>query len=193
MRSRPRHARARRRPWWAVLLVGALLAAVVAWLVVCVDVLLSPEVDPHERVDAVYVIGPAETRIDQALALMDEGLAPVLLATTSVRDDGTTYATGHCGTVAATYRVKCVLPDPYTTRGEARLLGEQVEAHGWTRVAVLTSTVHAARTRMLAERCVDAEVLMWTTQEGDRGVVGTLEAFAYQSAAWAKAQLERGC
>ena len=194
MTYRPRHAHARRaRPWWAVLLAGTLLAAVVAWLAVCVDVLLSPEVAPHERVDAVYVIGPAETRIDQALALVDDGLAPVLLATTSVREDGTTYATDHCGTTGATYRVECVVPDPYTTRGEARTLAEQVDAHGWTRVAVLTSTVHAARTRMLMERCVDAEVLMWTTDERPRGVVGTLRGFVYQSAAWAKAQVVRGC
>lgn len=178
------------------MLVGTVVAAVMTWLAVCVDVLVTPQVDPHQRVDAVYVLGPAETRIDGALELVDAGLAPVLLATTSVRADGTTYATEHCGTVGATYRVQCVLPDPYTTRGEARVLGEQVADHGWTRVAVLTSTVHAARARMLMERCVgaDTEVLMWTLDDRpDPGVVGRLRGFVYQSAAWAKAQLEPGC
>lgn len=189
-----RHASRGRRPWWLGMLAGTLVAAVVAWLAVCVDVLVSPQVDPHGHVDAVYVLGPAETRIDAALGLMDEGVAPVLLATTSVRDDGTTYATEHCGRVAATYRVECVLPDPYTTRGEARVLGEQVTAHGWARVAVLTSTVHAARARMLMERCTDAEVLMWTLDDRpDPGPVERLQGFVYQSAAWVKAQLERGC
>ncbi|AXH96909.1 YdcF family protein [Ornithinimicrobium avium] len=196
MRHRQRHPAHRRgqRPWWLGMLAGTLVAAVVAWLAVCVDVLVTPQVDPHGRVDAVYVLGPAETRIGAALDLMDQGLAPVLLATTSVREDGTTYATGHCGTAAATYRVECVLPDPYSTRGEAQVLGEQVAAHGWTRVAVLTSTVHTARARMLMERCVDAEVLMWTLDDRpDPGVVARLEGFVYQSAAWVKAQLERDC
>lgn len=195
MTHRPRHAArlARTRPWWAGMVVGVLVAGLVAWLAVCVDVLLSPQIDPQQRVDAVYVIGPAETRIDQALALMDDGLAPVLLATTSVKDSGETYETGHCGTVAPTYRVECVLPDPYTTRGEAQVLGEKVAAHGWTRVAVLTRTAHVPRTRMLMERCTDAEVLMWGADRGDRSIVGVLETFIYQSAAWAKAQLVRGC
>lgn len=176
------------------MLAATLAVAVVTWLAVCVDTVAHPRIDPHERVDAVYVLGPAETRIDAALDLVDQGLAPVLLATTSVRDDGSTYATEHCGTVGPTYRVECVLPDPYTTRGEARLLGGQVADHGWTRVAVLTSTAHAARARMLVERCTDAEVLMWTLDDRpDPGLVAQLRAFVYQSAAWVKAQVERGC
>lgn len=182
------------RPWWLGLLAGTVAAALVTWLAVCVDTVATPRVDPHGRVDAVYVLGPAETRIPAALDLMDQGLAPVLLATTSLRPDGSSYATSHCGTVGATYRVGCVVPEPYTTRGEARVLGEQVAEHGWRRVAVLTSTAHAARARMLVERCTDAEVLMWTLQDRpDPGVVAWAEAFVYQSAAWVKAQVERGC
>lgn len=118
----------------------------------------------------------------------------LLLATTSVSSrTGAPFATTHCGTVADGYRVECVLPEPYTTRGEARVLGEQVLGHGWSRVAVLTSAPHAARARMLVERCTDAEVLVWTVGNEPRGVRGWGSAFVYQSAAWVKAQLLRGC
>lgn len=180
------------RPWLHML-AALTLACLVAWVSVCVDVLAHPQTDPVEQVDAVYVIGPVETRIGETLALMDTGVAPVLLATTSVDRFGRTYATEHCGTSTATYRVECVLPDPYTTQGEAQLLGEQVAKHGWTRVAVLTSTPHLARTRLLMERCTDAEVLMWPVGDGPGGVGGWAQAFVYQSAAWVKTQLVRDC
>jgi hypothetical protein len=188
--------RARRRR--AVLAVATLalvgLVGLVVWLAVCVDVLMHPEVDPQQPVDAAYVLGPVETRIEDARAVLAAGVAPVLLATTSVNaQTGEPFATGHCGMVTDGYRVECVLPDPYSTRGEARVLGEQVEAQGWSRVAVLTSTPHAARARMLAERCTDAEVLVWTVGVEPHGVRGWAGAFVYQSAAWAKAQLVRGC
>ena len=182
------------RPWLTAG-AAALLAALITWVSVCVDVVVSPAVDGVGPVDAVYALGPVETRVEEVLALMDAGAAPVLLATTSVNPDtGAHYATEHCATRTAGYRVECVLPDPYTTRGEARVLGARVEEHGWTRVAVMTSTPHAARARMLMERCTDAEVLVWTTDAAtDRSARGWVRASVYQSAAWVKAQLLRDC
>lgn len=182
------------RPWLTTL-VATVLAALVTWVAVTLDVVVDPQVDEVGPVDAVYVIGPVETRIEEALAVMDSGVAPVLLATTSVNPDtGEHYATDHCGLRTATYRVECVLPDPYTTRGEARVLGARVEQHAWDRVAVMTSTPHAARTRMLMERCTDADVLVWATDAGtDRSLRGWAQAAVYQSGAWVKAQLLRGC
>lgn len=190
--ARRRHASPRGR-WLAAL--GGLVVALAVWLVLCVDHVARPEVDPVGPVDAAYLIGPAETKIDAALAIMDEGAAPVLLATTSVNaETGEAYATGHCGLEAPAYRVGCVLPEPYTTRGEARLLAAQVDDHGWSRVAVITSTPHAARTRMLMERCVDAEVLLWTVDTSGSGSLrGWAGQFVYQSAAWVKAQVVRDC
>ncbi|MGO0575716.1 hypothetical protein [Ornithinimicrobium panacihumi] len=164
------------------------------WFLLCIDKIATPRIDEVQEVDAVYVIGPVETRIDEVLATMDSGVAPVLLATTSINQStGEPYATGHCGEERKGYRVECVLPDPYTTRGEARLLGEKIEENGWERVAVMTSTPHAARTRLLMERCTDAEVLVWTVHDGKRSWSGWASAFVYQSAAWAKAQIERDC
>lgn len=182
------------RPWLTTL-IATVLAALVTWVAVSLDVVVDPQVDEVGPVDAAYVIGPVETRIEEALAVMDTGVAPVLLATTSVNaDTGEHYATDHCRLRTATYRVECVLPEPYTTRGEARVLGARVAEHGWDRVAVMTSTPHAARTRMLMERCTDADVLVWTTDAGtDRSLRGWAQAAVYQSGAWLKAQLLRGC
>ncbi|MGC5584681.1 hypothetical protein ACPYOC_10095 [Ornithinimicrobium sp. W1665] len=182
------------RPWLTAS-AATLVAALVTGVSVAVDVVGSPAVDEVGPVDAVYVIGPVETRIEEALAVMDRGVAPVLLATTSVHaGTGEPYATDHCGLRTATYRVECVLPDPYSTRGEARILGDRAAGHGWSRVAVMTSTPHAGRTRLLMERCTDAEVLLWTTDAAtDRSLRGRVRAGLYQSAAWVKTQVLRGC
>lgn len=183
----------RRRRALAVCALGTLVALTV-WVAICLDHVASPRIDDRAPVDAVYVIGPVETRIKEAFSIMDEGVAPLLLATTSVdQRTGEAYATDHCGLATGLYRVECVLPDPYTTRGEARLLAQQVEQHGWSRVAVITSTPHAARTRLLMERCVGADVLVWTADDQDREWTDWLGQFVYQSGAWVKTQVVTNC
>lgn len=184
----------RRRPrLWLRVGAGLVVLAVGAWVGVCVRYVAHPDIDAHERVDALYVLGPVETRLDEALALMDAGLAPVMLATTSIDEaTGTPYFTDHCGRVTATYRIECVVPDPYTTRGEAELLAEQVREHGWTKVAILTSTAHASRAGLLMRRCVAASVLVWD-YPSDNSVTGWLSEFVHQSGGWVQAQLDPGC
>ncbi|WP_256841522.1 hypothetical protein [Ornithinimicrobium cryptoxanthini] len=177
-------------------LVGAAVLSVAAltiWLVVGWDHIVTPDVDDVGPVDAVFVIGPAETRMPHAMDLMGEAEASLLLSTTSVDPEtGQPYPRDYCGLERAAYRIECVIPEPYSTTGEARLLGERAEAQGWSRVAVITSTPHAARTRLLMERCTDAEVLIWTVDD-DRDLGGWAREFAYQSAAWVKTQVVRGC
>lgn len=151
-----------------------------------------PEIDELAQVDAVYVLGPVETRIDEALAVMDQGVAPLLLATTSVNQrTGEEYATEHCGRQTPGYAVECVIPEPYTTQGEARLLAAQVEEHGWTEVAVITSRDHAARARLWMERCVPVEVLIWEDGRSD-GPPG-MSSVVHQTGGWVAAELEEGC
>ncbi|WP_134772058.1 ElyC/SanA/YdcF family protein [Ornithinimicrobium flavum] len=165
------------------------------WLWVVVDHVAHPEVDPRQEVDAVYVLGPVETRIEQTLAVMDSGVAPVLLATTSINQEtGDAYATDHCGLVTDRYRVECVVPEPYNTRGEAAVLAAAVEENGWERVAVITSTPHTARARMLMERCVDADILMWPVERDERRSWSAwLGSFVYESGAWVKTQVVKDC
>ena len=185
----PRRSRTRR---WVGLGLAVVLAFV-GWIGVCVRYVGHPDIDPHERVDALYVLGPVETRYDEAIALMDAGLAPVMLATTSIDPyNGMPFFTDHCGRVTPTYRIECVLPDPYNTRGEAELLAGQVAVHGWRKVAILTSTPKASRARMLMQRCTTASVLVWDYPD-DRTAAGWLEEFVHQSGGWVQAQLDPGC
>ena len=59
-------------------------------------------------------------------------------------------------------------------------------------MAVLTSTPHAARARLLMERCVDAEVLVWDYPQ-ERSTRSWVQAAIYQTGGWVKAQLQRDC
>jgi uncharacterized SAM-binding protein YcdF (DUF218 family) len=184
-RSRPRHVSA------ATFLV--LVTLLITWLVVGWDHIVTPLVDDPQAVDVVFVIGPAETRMPPAMDLAHETGAGLLLTTTSVDPvTGQPYPRDYCGTERANITVECVIPDPYTTRGEARLLGARASAEGWQRVAVVTSTPHSARTRLLMERCTDAEVLVWPV-DGDRGLLSWAGQFVYQSGAWVKTQILRDC
>ncbi len=183
----------RRRRTLVLVAVGAVLTALgAAWMAVCVRFVAQPRIDPHEPVDALYVLGPLETRIGPALALMDAGVAPVMLATLSLDPVGQPYFTDYCGRTTPGYRIECVVPDPYSTRGEARLLGREVRARGWTRVAVLASTAQAERARLLLARCVPGMVLVWDHAE-PRDVGAWLGEFVHQSGGWVQAQLEPDC
>lgn len=184
-RSRGRHA--------AAGITVVMIALVITWLVVGWDHIVTPVLDDRQTVDAVFVIGPAETRMPRAMDFANEAGAGMLLTTTSVDPvTGQPYPRDYCGTDRRELTVECVIPDPYTTRGEARLLGARVRTEGWRRVAVVTSTPHAARTRLLMERCTEAEVSVWPV-DGDRGLLDWVGHFVYQSGAWVKTQILRDC
>ncbi len=184
----------RRRRWRPRHLVTAAVLLVVGstWFGLCLRYVAHPQIDPVEPVDAMFVIGPIEPRWEQALARADEGVTPVVLATISVDRQGAAYPRQECTDPPEGYTIICVLPEPYTTRGEARVLAQYVRDNGWTHVAVFTSTQHAARARMLMDRCVPAQVSIWD-YEADRSPLGWLFDFAYQSSAWVKAQVLHSC
>lgn len=193
---RARAATGRRQNVLRALAASLIVLAVVflGWMLWCVDTFVTPRLDPVQRVDALYVLGPLETRIDPALALMDSGVAPLMVATTSINQQtGERYFTPYCGTQRAGYRIECLEPDPYTTRGEAELIGREARARGWTRVAVLASTPQAARARMLVDRCASGvEVLVWSDQN-PRNLTGWLFEFVHQTGGLVQAQLEPSC
>lgn len=190
-RGSGRRLRRARRAAAASGIVVLVLAAV--WLALCVRYVAHPRIDPVERVDALYVLGPLETRIEPALALMDAGAAPLMLATTSVdAATGRPYFTQYCGTSRPGYRIECVLPDPYQTAGEAALLGELVRQRGWTKVAILASTAQAERARLLMGRCVPATVSVWDYPE-PRTPAAWLSEFVHQSGGFVAARLDPSC
>lgn len=179
--------RSRRRRWPLVL--GALAALFAVWLGLCLRYVAFPTVDPYRDIDGIYVLGPAETRIDLGRRLAEEYDAKALLVTVSVDPrTGAVYEKGFCDE-QPDYEVICLIPSPYTTQGEAQELARYAQANNWGTVAVLTGTPHISRARLWMNRYVQADVVMWEAPL-NRSPFDWAYSFVYQSGAWIKAMIQ---
>lgn len=52
--------------------------------------------------------------------------------------------------------VRCVVPDPLSTYGEAMMAARLARLEDWPGVTIVTDDLHAPRARLLFSRCVDA-------------------------------------
>ena len=137
-----------------VLAALALVALLIRWFV-------FPSQDEPDQADAVVVFagGVGTERLDAALALMDRGLAPVLVFNISTnpwyRRPGTTDL---CQEPDVDFEVICFAANPNSTRGEAAMFGEIAGEQGWKTVVLVTSTYHLHRAELWLGRCVDATI-----------------------------------
>jgi uncharacterized SAM-binding protein YcdF (DUF218 family) len=76
-------------------------------------------------------------------------LAPVLYVS-----DGSREASQSLCRRTTPYRVLCIRPEPYSTRGEAETVARVARTRGWRRILVVTSEYHVRRARMLFDRCL---------------------------------------
>lgn len=178
------------RRWW----IGVIIALVVLLAVeipLAVGV-LHPRIDAvPDGVDAVYAIGPADDHMAQARALMKQTGASTLVVTISVDPrTGTQYRKDFCDP-SPDWKVICLVPDPYTTRGEASTLRRLVATYGWRHVVVLTDKPHVTRTRLWMDKCVPVPVTVVAASAGAAGGAG-LVGVLYQSAGWVAGQVQ-GC
>jgi uncharacterized SAM-binding protein YcdF (DUF218 family) len=129
--------------------VGILVAA---WVVLClVFFTWSPwSTDSPAKADAVVVLSGAKERLPPALALIRQGVAPVLAISTVSRTRHWKLGRSLCraGRYAGA-RVVCFDAVPYSTIGEANA----ARRHGWARIVVVTSRFHVTRAHMLFRRC----------------------------------------
>ena len=87
------------------------------------------------------------------------------------------------------WKVICLVPDPYTTRGEAATLRDLAARHHWSDAVVLTDPPHVTRTRMWMDRCAAIPVtVVESTDRASRHV--NLRKVAYQSAGWVVGQVQ---
>ena len=136
----------RHKSVWAPLLVATLLLAATARLFVW------PTTDMVDRADAVVVFdGGRGERLHKARALMARNTAPTLVISAG-RELDHDDADGLCSKPQE-FEVVCFTPSPDTTRGEARAIAEIAQRRHWDDVALVTSTYHVSRARMLVERC----------------------------------------
>ena len=153
---------------WSTVTLGAVLALGLGarWTV------WPSTVDPDrvDRADAVVVFAGAKERLPAALELMVAGRAPVLVLPNGNRPgwpeanrlcrgrgDGTSTTVGGPGP-GPPFEVVCPVPDPMTTRGEARIVARLAAERGWDSLIAVTSTYHIARAELLLERCFPGRI-----------------------------------
>ncbi|OZB48980.1 MAG: hypothetical protein B7X40_06075 [Cellulomonas sp. 14-74-6] len=171
----------RHRWWWAA--AAATLLVVTAGL----PVYVFPRQTAPVGADVVFVIGPPRAwRIAWARELVAAGKARAIMI--SQPETGSLQACAAQSTVP----VLCRRPDPFTTRGEARWLRDEMAAHGWRTAVVITSTPHIARTRYVMQRCVPSGVQVVGRTTGMAPWTWVYQ-YAYQTAAWVKALAQCGC
>ncbi|MGI8666102.1 MAG: YdcF family protein [Jatrophihabitans sp.] len=169
-----------------------MLALLVVWLVGCYLVVLEPTVNKPAKVDAILVLGPPDVdgRAEAAYALARAHYASTVVV--SVESDLQQQLKGACRNQNPGYQVICFQPEPSTTQGEAREIGRLARERGWTSIMVVTSKYHISRARLILGRCMPGIVLM-VAAPGKPSVLTWTHQFFYQSGAYLKAFVRRGC
>lgn len=132
------------------------LIALAALAVASVPLFIFYDDDSVAKADAVMVLAGEKRRLPIALELVERGVAPVLVISDGL-DPRWTQANRLCR-FGDPVRIVCVRPDPYSTRGEARLAARLAQKHGWDSLIVVTSRFHLFRARTLFERCFDGRL-----------------------------------
>jgi hypothetical protein len=174
-----------RRPRGLVWAAGLALLAVAAALVLRFQVF--PSTDEPERVDALVLLAGGRERLPKALELLRHGIAPVLV----VDPDRPSWEE-LCGRTQP-YRVLCYQPVPYSTRGEARSVARLARERGWDSIAIVTSTYHVTRARMLFERCFDGRVSVVPAGFGGNPLYGVFNTLRDAAATVVALTARRGC
>jgi uncharacterized SAM-binding protein YcdF (DUF218 family) len=156
-------------------LLRLVVVLLVVWLAACAVLFVFPRsTGAPARADAVVVLsGARDVRLDPGIALVERGVAPVLVISGAGADPRWRKARKLCrlGRLGEA-RVFCFEPYPFSTRGEARAVARLARRFGWARVVVVTSRFHVTRARMLFHRCYRGRLWMvgtasdwWTLPE----------------------------
>jgi uncharacterized SAM-binding protein YcdF (DUF218 family) len=129
---------------------------VAAWLVACAVLFVWPpaETGPPARANAVVVLSGAKNRLTKAEQLIRAGVAPVLAISSVLRTPNWHAALRLCR--AGRYhgaRVLCFEASPYSTRGEAETMSRIARRNRWSSLAIVSSTFHLTRAKLLFGRC----------------------------------------
>jgi uncharacterized SAM-binding protein YcdF (DUF218 family) len=171
------------------------IVAIVATVVVAAVAVLSghllvwPDLSPlPAKADVIVQLGGPGDRRLVALNLAREGRAP--LVAISVSDDEA--STSWCAAGAwQGVPVLCFHSTPFSTRGEARAVGNMAAQHGWHSVILVTTPDQAKRAELRVHRCFSGQIFVATAP---LPLLEWPRQIAYQWAATVKAYtLETTC
>lgn len=155
-------------------------------------VYVRPQADPLQPADAILVLGgPDFRRYPFGLGLGAVGWAPTVVLSNPYGANNA-WLTNLCATPRTDFQLRCFVPDPRSTRGEAQEFHRLAEQYGWRRVIVVTHTAHISRARYLLERCFSGELTM-VASPSDVSLPRWAYEYAYQTAGFVKALAQDGC
>jgi hypothetical protein len=179
------NSRATRRYWRVVFTCAALV--LVAFVAVTARVFVWPDLRPvPDHADAIIELaGPADDQRDAvALDLARAQHAPVLIQSTLPTDN-------RCLPPVPGVTIECFHPDPDTTRGEARYIGQLAADRHWKSVILVTTPDQAWRAQLRLSRCFSGSIYVSTAH---LPALLWFQQIPYQWIASAKAlTVERGC
>jgi hypothetical protein len=177
----PRRWRFVRR--WLVSLCVLLIAAVMAGL----PVYVRPQIDRLRHADAILVLGGRDyDRYPFGIGLGEQGWAPIVVLSID------RWRTGFCAPQHPHLDLRCFIPEPPTTKGEAQELHRLAANYGWRTIIVVTSRPHISRARFILEQCFDGNLVM-VESPAHLSALGWAYQYIYQTAGYARVVLEPGC
>jgi uncharacterized SAM-binding protein YcdF (DUF218 family) len=148
-------------------------------------------VSPGSPADAVVALAGPVRSVEAAQRLVEQGVARELVLSNAYGPDDAEL-NRLCTSPPPGYRITCFVPDPDSTRGEARAIRKLARERGWNDVIVVTPTFHISRARLILRRCYSGRLRM---VDAKAHISPSLWAYSllYQPAAFVKAAVLRGC
>jgi uncharacterized SAM-binding protein YcdF (DUF218 family) len=173
-----------RKKAWRIVAVAS-FCLVVLFVVVTARVFVWPDLAPlPTHADAVIELNGSnsDARLQLATDLVLAHRAPVVIVST-IPDDENCYLPG--------VAFECFVPEPFSTRGEARYIGQLAAQRHWTSIILVTTPDQAWRARLRVSRCFSGQIYSTTAP---LRWYEWVRQIPYQWAASVKAlTVERGC
>lgn len=168
--------------------LGAAIVVLIAIFAVGYPVYVTPVVDQPRAADAVVVLGgSSDDREQVGIDLADEGYAPRLILSNPYGPRSP--LTEMCADTSNTFSIDCFVPDPNTTRGEAREIRDRAEREHWSTIIVVTSKAHLSRARYIFGKCWSGNTI-FIPSRSDVSMLGWLWSYTYQTAGYVRASVE---
>jgi uncharacterized SAM-binding protein YcdF (DUF218 family) len=165
-----------------------LIAATIAGL----PVYVRPQIDRLRHADAILILGGfGDPRYSFGLNLAAQGWAPNLVVS-NPREASHVWERNFCATPPPRLDLHCFVPDPPTTKGEARELRRLASQYGWRTVIVITFRPHISRARFILEQCFNGDLVMVASPARISAPRWAFQ-YIYQTAGYVRALLQPGC